>query len=77
MKLFALAAAGLVAITGLAPTALVGEASAQRTVVHKKTVVYHGRPAYNHHRTYTRRVCNNVWRHGHRQRVCRTVRYRR
>lgn len=76
MKLFALAAAGLVAITGFAPTALVGEASAQRTVVHSRTVVHHGRPAYRH-RTYTRRVCNNVWRHGHRTRVCRTVRYRR
>lgn len=25
----------------------------------------------------TRRVCQNVWRHGHRQRVCRMVRYRR
>jgi hypothetical protein len=25
----------------------------------------------------TRRVCRNVWRHHQRQRVCRTVRYRR
>ncbi len=26
---------------------------------------------------YNRRVCRNIWRHGHRQRVCRMVRYRR
>ena len=31
-----------------------------------------------HHRGWgTRRVCRSVWRHHHRQRVCRTVRYRR
>jgi hypothetical protein len=30
-----------------------------------------------HRGWYNRRVCRNVWRHGHRQRVCRIVRYRR
>lgn len=34
MKLFTLAAAGLVALTGLAPVGFAAEASAQRTVVH-------------------------------------------
>lgn len=30
-----------------------------------------------HHGWRTRRVCRTVWRHHHRQRVCRTIRYRR
>ena len=78
MKLFTLAAAGLVAITGLAPVGFVSEASAQRTVVHERTVVRHndGRPGYRH-RARTRQVCRNVYRNHHRQRVCRTVRYNR
>ena len=76
MKLFSLAAAGLVALTGLASVGVATEASAQRTVVHERTVVRHN-GGYNRHRVTTRRVCKNVWRHGHRQRVCRTVRVRR
>jgi len=32
----------------------------------------------NHNRRWaTRRVCRTVWRYGHRQRICRYVRYRR
>jgi hypothetical protein len=32
----------------------------------------------NHNRRWaTRRVCRTVWRYGHRQRICRIVRYRR
>ncbi len=77
MKLFTIAAAGLVALTGLAPVGIAAEASAQRTVVHERTVVRHNGGGYGRHRVTTRRVCNNVWRHGHRQRVCRTVRIRR
>jgi hypothetical protein len=30
-----------------------------------------------HRGWYNRRVCRTIWRHGHRQRVCRYVRYRR
>jgi len=30
-----------------------------------------------HRGWYNRRVCRTVWRRGHRERVCRTVRYRR
>jgi len=74
MKLFTLAAAGLVALTGLAPAALTSEASAQR-VVHERTVVRTVRHD-NGRRWHTRRVCRNQWRHHHRVRVCRTVRYR-
>ncbi len=75
MKLFTLAAAGLVALTGLAPVGFVADASAQRTVVHERTVVRHNdrRPGYRH-RVRTRQVCRTIYRHGHRQRVCRTVR---
>lgn len=77
MKLFTIAAAGLVALTGLAPVGFVAEASAQRTVVHERTVVRHnGGPGYRH-RVRTRRVCRTVYRHHQRQRVCRTVRYSR
>ena len=32
---------------------------------------------HNSRRWATRRVCRTVWRHGHRQRVCRMVRYNR
>lgn len=79
MKLFTLAAAGLVALTGLAPVGIAAEASAQRTVVHERTVVRHTdrRPGYRRHVVRTRQVCRNVWRNHHRQRICRTVRYNR
>ena len=76
MKLFAIAAAGLVALTGLAPAALTASANAQERVVVRERTVTHARPGYRHRAT-TRRVCTNRWRHGHRERVCRTVRYRR
>ncbi|MGA1797517.1 hypothetical protein VH567_01900 [Sphingomonas sp. 4RDLI-65] len=79
MKLFTLAAAGLVALTGLAPVGIAAEASAQRTVVHERTVVRHNdnRPGYRRHAVRTRQVCRNVYRNHHRQRVCRTVRVNR
>ena len=79
MKFFTIAAAGLVALTGLAPVGIAAEASAQRTVVHERTVVRHTdrRPGYGRHAVRTRQVCRNVVRNHHRQRVCRTVRYNR
>jgi osmotically-inducible protein OsmY len=77
MKLFTIAAAGLVALTGLAPAALTAPASAQRTVVTERTVVHTERHDRGYRdRVRTRQVCRNQWRHGHRVRVCRTVRYR-
>ena len=75
MKLFTLAAAGLVALTGLAPAALTSEASAQHTIVRHRTVIRTVRHDHGH-RWRTRRVCRNQWRHHHRVRVCHTVRYR-
>lgn len=30
-----------------------------------------------HRGWYNRRICRIVWRYGHRQRICRTIRYRR
>jgi len=77
MKLFTLAAAGLVALTGLAPAALTTSASAQRTVVTERTVVHterHDRGYRSGPRWRTRKVCHNERRHGHRVRICRTVR---
>lgn len=76
MKLFTIAAAGLVALTGLAPVGIAAEASAQRTVVHERTVVRHN-GGYARHRVTTRRVCRVERHHGRRDRVCRTVRIRR
>ena len=79
MKFFTIAAAGLVALTGLAPVGIAAEASAQRTVVHERTVVRHNdrRPGYGRHAVRTRQVCRSVYRNHHRQRVCRTVRVNR
>ena len=72
MKMIAIAAAGLVALTGLAP-GLVAPAAAQRTVVTERTVVRHDGPDYRHH-ARTRQVCRWERRHHQRVRVCRTVR---
>ena len=38
---------------------------------------HHGWRNHRDRRWATRRVCRTVWRYGHRQRVCRVVRYRR
>ena len=68
MKITAFVTAALVAATGVVGVA---PAAAQRVVVHERTVVRH-ESGYRHH---TRRVCDVRHRHGHRVRVCRTVRY--
>ncbi len=70
MKILTLAAAGLVAITGIAPV-MVAPAAAQRTVVTERTVVRHDGPRY---RNRVRTVCTWKYRNHHRVRVCRTVR---
>lgn len=65
MKIIAIAAAGLAMLTGAAP------AVAQHTVVHERTVVRdHGV-----HHARSRRVCRTTYRHHHRVRTCRMVRY--
>ena len=71
MKLFAVAAAGLVALTGTAP-GFVAPAAAQHTVVRERTVVRTG-PGRAWH---SRRECSWQYRHHHKVRTCRTVRYR-
>lgn len=38
---------------------------------------HHGWRNNRDRRWATRRVCRTVWRYGHRQRICRVVRYRR
>lgn len=73
MKMFTLAAAGLVALTGVAPAMLTTPAAAQHTVVHERTVVHTSHSRNYRHRT--RRVCRYEYRHHHHVRVCRTVRY--
>jgi hypothetical protein len=74
MKLTRLFAAALVMAAGVSPIAIATPAAAQRTVVHERTVVRHDRgPGYRRD-AQTRRVCTVERRHGHRQRVCRTVR---
>ena len=76
MKLFAgIAAAAMITMTGLVPASIAAPASAQRVVVHERTVVR--RPAHRvRYRYRNRRVCSNQYRHHHRVRVCRNVRQR-
>jgi len=74
MKLIATIAAGLMAITGVAPLAMEAPAGAQTTVVRERTTVVRTRHHVNNRRATTRRVCTSRYRNGHRQRVCRTVR---
>lgn len=74
MKTMLLALAGVVMASGLTPIATVTAADAQ-TVVRERTVVErHGRPGWNHHNRWRQR-CTWRWRHGHRVRVCRRVRW--
>ena len=68
MKMIAIAAAGLAALTGVA-----APVAAQRTVVTERTVVRHDGPDYRHH-ARTRQVCHWERRHHQRVRICRTVR---
>lgn len=76
MKLLTLAAAGLTLMTGLAPVAIATPAAAQRTVVTERTVIRHEENRRWHGRDRWRTVCRTVYRHGHRDRVCRQVRFR-
>lgn len=77
MKTFVIAAAGLAVLTGAAP-ALIAPAAAQHTVarehtvVRERTVVRGPAPRVAH----ARKTCSSRWHHGHKVRVCRTVRYR-
>ena len=66
MKLAALISAGLIAATAIVPAAATAQDRHDRVVT--RTVHTVSRPR-------TRQVCNTVYRHHQRTRVCRTVRY--
>ena len=71
MKLIAVAAAGLVAITGLSPIAAAAQTRTVVTHTETRHVETHVRGPV--HRT--RRVCTVRYQHHHKIRTCRTVRY--
>jgi hypothetical protein len=74
MKMFGIAAAGLVLLAGLAPAAPAaaqGQRRIERQVVRERVVVRTDRQRY---RQRNRTVCRTVIRGGQRNRVCRTVR---
>lgn len=72
MKLLTLAAAGLVAVTGMVPALTAPAAAQHRVVVRERTVVRHV-PRERHYRYRQRTRCHYERHHGHRERVCRTV----
>lgn len=62
-------------LLALAPLVMLGTQAEARTVVHR-TVVYTNHGHHWRGRHHTRRVCKMEWRHHHRVRICRTVRWR-
>ena len=89
MKLFTLISAGLVAIAAIAPATASAQTQSSherhdKRVVTTTTTVRtdNGRPDVRpgerrgwRDRHRTRRVCKTQWRHHHRVRICRTVRW--
>ena len=88
MKLFTLISAGLVAIAAIAPAAasaqmqtherhdkVVRTTTTVRTDGDRRDTMRSDRHRGWRDRHHTRRVCRNEWRHHHRVRVCRTVRW--
>jgi hypothetical protein len=87
MKLFTILSAGFIAAAAMLPGSANSQSrhsNSREVHVTRTEVVRHDnvRRGNNWNRGHhygrdnyrTRRVCNTVWRHGHRQRVCRTVR---
>lgn len=72
MKLFHIAAAGLVALAGLAPVA--PAVAAPQRHYESRTVVKHRTVVRNNHRARTRQVCRVERHRGQSRRICRTVR---
>lgn len=70
MKIAALISAGLIAAAAIVPAAASAQVRHDRVVTRTVHTERHG---INRHRT--RRVCTMQYRHHHRVRVCRTVRY--
>ena len=88
MKLFTLISAGLMAAAAIVPATASAQMQAHerhdtRVVTTRTTVrtdndrrdVRPGDRRRWHGRHHTRRVCRNEWRHHHRVRICRTVRW--
>jgi hypothetical protein len=82
MKLFTLISAGLVAVAAIAPATASAQMQSSherhdKRVVTTRTTVRtdNGERRGWHGRHHTRRVCRNEWRHHHRVRICRTVRW--
>ena len=73
MKMMTMAMAVAVTASGIVP-ALVAPAAAQRHV-EEHTMMRTTHSSYRDHGR-TRQVCTWQYRHHHRMRVCRTVRYR-
>lgn len=77
MKIMIALAAGLLATGASAQTTVT---TTRTTPTHQSTVVRTSESRHmemrDHPRTRVKRVCHNRWRHGHRVRVCRTVRVR-
>lgn len=72
MKLLPILAAAAAATLAI-PAANAAAAPAASAVAAKAEFQHH-RP-HARKRVYWRNVCKTTWRHGHRQRVCRKVRY--
>jgi|UniRef100_UPI0035CAC180 hypothetical protein len=71
MKLTALLSAGLIAAAAMVPAAASAQQNRHDRVVVR--TVHSERHNVGRHRA--RQVCKTVYRHHHRSRVCRTVRY--
>ncbi|WP_342250810.1 hypothetical protein [Sphingomonas sp. OTU376] len=76
MKLLPILAAAAAA-TLVIPAASAAAAAPAAPAVASQPDFQHHRPHHVRKRSYYRSVCKTVWRHGHRQRVCRRVRYYR
>ena len=89
MKLFTLISAGLVAVAAMAPAAasaqvqqtherrdkVVSTTTTVRTDNDRPDTMRNDRHRGWRDRHHTRRVCRTEWRHHHRVRICRTVRW--
>lgn len=78
MKIIALFSAGLIAIAAMTPVAAgaqTREVHRERVVTTEKRVVVANDRRHHGWRKHTRRVCRTEWRHHHRVRICRRVRW--
>lgn len=74
MKILPILAAAAAAALAI-PAASAAAAPAAPGIAAKAEIQHHNR--WKKKRVYYRKVCTTKWNHGHRQRVCRNVRYYR